>query len=70
MLHLQNLKASHKRDATKHCNCAIADVEDVLAKYTWAKEAQKKIDKLKEEGKPLPKNFNEVLLFRLINIFK
>ncbi|XP_073098706.1 uncharacterized protein [Elaeis guineensis] len=56
----ENLKASHKRDATKHCNCAIADVEDVLAKYTWAKEAQKKIDKLKEEGKPLPKNFNEV----------
>ncbi|XP_026664159.1 uncharacterized protein LOC103716789 isoform X2 [Phoenix dactylifera] len=57
----ENLQASHKHDATKHCNCTIADVEHVLAKYTWAKEAQKKIDKLKEDGKPLPKTFNEVL---------
>ncbi|XP_038985645.1 uncharacterized protein LOC103714694 isoform X2 [Phoenix dactylifera] len=58
----ENLQANHKRDAIKHCNCTIADVEEVLAKYRWAKEAQKKIDKLKEEGKPLPKNFNELLL--------
>ncbi|KAG1327404.1 protein translocase subunit SecA [Cocos nucifera] len=56
----ENLQASHKHDATKHCNCTIADVEHVLAKYTWAKEAQKKINTLKEEGKPLPKTFNEV----------
>lgn len=58
---LQKLKNSDKIGATKHCNCTIADVEHILAKYTWAKEAQKKIVKLKEEGKPLPKNFNEVI---------
>uniref|UniRef100_A0A0E0E141 Uncharacterized protein n=1 Tax=Oryza meridionalis TaxID=40149 RepID=A0A0E0E141_9ORYZ len=57
----EKLKNSDKIGATKHCNCTIADVEHILAKYTWAKEAQKKIVKLKEEGKPLPKNFNEVL---------
>ncbi|BAF19357.1 uncharacterized protein [Oryza sativa Japonica Group] len=56
----EKLKNSDKIGATKHCNCTIADVEHILAKYTWAKEAQKKIVKLKEEGKPLPKNFNEV----------
>ncbi|GJN28971.1 hypothetical protein PR202_gb17152 [Eleusine coracana subsp. coracana] len=56
----EKLQASDKVNATKHCNCTIADVEHILAKYTWAKEAQKKIVKLKEEGKPLPKTFNEV----------
>ncbi|KAL6596681.1 hypothetical protein ACP70R_047324 [Stipagrostis hirtigluma subsp. patula] len=56
----EKLQNSDKVNATKHCNCTIADVEHILAKYTWAKEAQKKIMKLKEEGKPLPKTFNEV----------
>ncbi|XP_078165775.1 SEC-C motif protein isoform X2 [Carex rostrata] len=56
----ENLTNSHKSDAVKHCNCTIADVEHILAKYSWAKEAQRKIDKLKEEGKPLPKSFSEV----------
>ncbi|PWZ04853.1 hypothetical protein Zm00014a_026809 [Zea mays] len=57
---VNNLRNTDKINATKHCNCTIADVEHILAKYTWAKEAQKKIAKLKEEGKPLPKSFNEV----------
>ncbi|XP_064965862.1 uncharacterized protein LOC135612944 isoform X1 [Musa acuminata AAA Group] len=56
----ENLQNSHKQDAAKHCNCTIADVEHILAKYQWAKEAQKKLDKLKEEGKPMPKTFGEV----------
>ncbi|KQK18544.1 uncharacterized protein LOC100823040 [Brachypodium distachyon] len=56
----EKLKSSDKISATKHCNCTIADVEHILAKYTWAKEAQKKIEKLKEEGKPMPKSFSEV----------
>jgi hypothetical protein len=43
-------------------------VEHILAKYTWAKEAQKKIEKLKEEGKPLPKSFNEVTVGSLTTI--
>lgn len=43
------------------CNCTISEVENALSKYTWAKEAQKKMEKLKEEGKPLPKSFAEVL---------
>ncbi|CAN6170211.1 unnamed protein product [Urochloa humidicola] len=56
----EKLQNSDKINATKHCNCTIADVEHILAKYTWAKDAQKKMAKLKEEGKPLPKTFNEI----------
>ncbi|KOM52924.1 hypothetical protein LR48_Vigan09g158300 [Vigna angularis] len=56
----ENLQTAQKQEAAKHCSCTIADVENALAKFTWAKEAQKKIEKLKEEGKPLPKSFTEV----------
>lgn len=56
----ENLQTSQKQEAAKQCNCTIADVENALAKFTWAKEAQKKIAKLKEEGKPLPKSLAEV----------
>ncbi|KAJ3699199.1 hypothetical protein LUZ61_002904 [Rhynchospora tenuis] len=56
----EKLTNTHKNDAAKHCNCTIAEVEHILAKFSWAKEAQKKIEKLKEEGKPLPKSFSEV----------
>ncbi|QCD77685.1 hypothetical protein DEO72_LG1g1312 [Vigna unguiculata] len=55
----ENLQTAQKQQAAKHCSCTIADVENALAKFTWAKEAQKKIEKLKEEGKPLPKSFAE-----------
>lgn len=58
---LQNLQNAQKQEAAKHCNCTIADVENALAKFTWAKEAQKKIEKLKEEGKPMPKSFGDVI---------
>uniref|UniRef100_A0ACD6AEP4 Uncharacterized protein n=1 Tax=Avena sativa TaxID=4498 RepID=A0ACD6AEP4_AVESA len=56
----EKLKSSDKISATKNCNCTMADVEHILAKYTWAKEAQMKIEKLKAEGKPLPTSFSEV----------
>ncbi|KAK9086548.1 hypothetical protein Syun_028942 [Stephania yunnanensis] len=56
----ENLKNSQKQEAAKLCNCTIADVENALSKFTWAKEAQKKIAKLKEEGKPMPKSLAEV----------
>ncbi|PKU75024.1 uncharacterized protein LOC110111636 isoform X1 [Dendrobium catenatum] len=56
----ENLQPSHKHEATKHCNCTISEVEHILSKYKWAKDAQKKVDKLKEEGKALPKSFSEV----------
>ncbi|KAF6176680.1 hypothetical protein GIB67_034542 [Kingdonia uniflora] len=55
-----NILSSHKQDAAKHCKCTIMDVENALAKFTWAKEAQQKMVKLKEEGKPMPKNLNEI----------
>ncbi|KAL3516220.1 hypothetical protein ACH5RR_023122 [Cinchona calisaya] len=56
----ENLLTNQKQEAAKHCNCTIADVENALAKFTWAKEAQRKIEKLKEEGKPMPKSLAEV----------
>ncbi|GMH11322.1 hypothetical protein Nepgr_013163 [Nepenthes gracilis] len=54
---LQNIQ---KQEAAKQCKCTIADVENTLAKFVWAKEAQKKLEKLKEEGKPMPKSMAEV----------
>ncbi|KAJ0986900.1 hypothetical protein J5N97_005256 [Dioscorea zingiberensis] len=56
----ENLQLGHKQDAMKHCSCTMSEVEHILAKYTWAKEAQQKIDNLQKEGKPIPKSFNEV----------
>ncbi|XP_027351590.1 uncharacterized protein LOC113862673 [Abrus precatorius] len=56
----ENLQSAQKQEAAKHCNCTIVDVENALAKFTWAKEAQQKIVKLKEEGKPMPTSFAEV----------
>ncbi|GMN25311.1 hypothetical protein TIFTF001_000877 [Ficus carica] len=56
----ENLQTNHKQEAAKQCNCSIADVENALAKFTWAKEAQMKIENLKKEGKPMPKSLAEV----------
>ncbi|MQL84737.1 hypothetical protein Taro_017228 [Colocasia esculenta] len=55
-----NLQSHQKQAAAKHCNCTVTEVENALSKYLWAKGAQKKIEKLKEEGKPMPKTFSEV----------
>ncbi|WKA03082.1 hypothetical protein VitviT2T_021214 [Vitis vinifera] len=55
-----NLQTSQKQEAAKNCNCTIADVENALAKFTWAKQAHKKLEKLKEEGKPIPKSMAEL----------
>ncbi|XP_078432162.1 SEC-C motif protein isoform X2 [Wolffia australiana] len=56
----ENLQSTHKQDAAKHCNCTLTEVENTLARYLWAKDAQKKLEKLKEEGNPLPKSFSEL----------
>ena len=64
---MQNLQSSQKQDAAKQCNCTMAEVENTLARYQWAKDAQKKVEKLKEEGKPLPKSFTEVITCSLAN---
>ncbi|CAO2837139.1 unnamed protein product [Amaranthus hypochondriacus] len=56
----ENLQVSQKQEAAKHCKCTVADIENTLAKFVWAKEAQLKLQKLKEEGKPMPKSMAEV----------
>ncbi|XVF42111.1 hypothetical protein PTKIN_Ptkin01aG0333800 [Pterospermum kingtungense] len=56
----ENVEPSHKKEAAKQCDCTLLDVENALAKFTWAKEAHKKMIKLKEEGKPMPKSVAEV----------
>ncbi|CAM6036584.1 unnamed protein product [Sphagnum compactum] len=50
----------HKAEVAAECGCTVRDVEDVVAKYEWAKEANRRVMKLKEEGKPLPKSLDEV----------
>jgi hypothetical protein len=44
-------------------------VENALAKFTWAKEAQKKILELNKEGKPMPKSIAEVIFLLAFNSF-
>ncbi|KAL3631645.1 hypothetical protein CASFOL_024629 [Castilleja foliolosa] len=56
----ENIQTSHKKDVATKCNCTIVDVENALAKFTWAKQAQQKIEQLKAEGKPMPKSLAEV----------
>ncbi|CAH2055073.1 unnamed protein product [Thlaspi arvense] len=56
----ENLQASQKQDAAKHCKCTITEVENTLAKFTWARQAHKKMAELKDGGKPLPKNMGEL----------
>ncbi|KAE8679299.1 asparagine--tRNA ligase [Hibiscus syriacus] len=56
----ENLQPNQKKEAAKQCDCTLLDVENALAKFTWAKEAHKKVVQLKEEGKPMPKSFAEV----------
>ncbi|XP_068663724.1 uncharacterized protein [Aristolochia californica] len=58
--HTQSIQTSQKQIAAKECNCPIADVENALAKFTYAKEAMKKLENLKKEGKPLPKSWTEL----------
>ncbi|KAL2942415.1 Protein translocase subunit SecA [Bienertia sinuspersici] len=56
----ENLLVSQKQEAAKQCKCTVADVENTLAKFLWAREAQYKLQKLKDEGKPMPKSMAEV----------
>ncbi|PKI67920.1 hypothetical protein CRG98_011516 [Punica granatum] len=56
----ENLQTSQKQEAAQKCNCTIADVENALAKFTWAKQAHRKLEKLKEEGKPMPTSIAEM----------
>ncbi|XP_071735440.1 uncharacterized protein [Rutidosis leptorrhynchoides] len=56
----ENIQPSQKQEAAKKLNCTIADVENTLARFTWAKEAKRKIEKIKEDGKPMPKSLDEV----------
>ncbi|CAN1127762.1 hypothetical protein LINPERHAP2_LOCUS4234, partial [Linum perenne] len=58
--YLSTFDPAGEQAAAKHCNCTIAEVESALAKFTWAKQAQAKLDKMKEEGKPMPKSLAEV----------
>lgn len=57
---VQRVGTNQKAEVAAECGCTLNDVENVLAKYEWAKEANSRVMKLKEEGKPLPKSLNEV----------
>lgn len=52
--------AQQKADVAAECGCTLFDVENVVSKYEWAKEANRRVKKLEAEGKPLPKTLNEV----------
>ncbi|CAM6103658.1 unnamed protein product [Calypogeia fissa] len=56
----QRLEAKHKSEVATQCGCTMKDVNDVLGKYEWAREANARMMRLKAEGKPLPKSLDEV----------
>ncbi|KAL2643806.1 hypothetical protein R1flu_011393 [Riccia fluitans] len=56
----QRLTAQNKNEVAAQCSCTVRDVEDVLGKYEWTREANRRVIKLKEEGKPLPKSLDEI----------
>ncbi|KAI3834038.1 hypothetical protein MKX03_021528 [Papaver bracteatum] len=53
-------KSKAKKEAAKECNCTLGEVENVLGRFRWIKEARKKMDKLKVKGKPMPQNMIEI----------
>ncbi|KAI3838258.1 hypothetical protein MKW92_019729 [Papaver armeniacum] len=52
----ENLKASQKKEAAKECNCTLGEVENVLGRFRWIKEARKKMDKLKGKETSAPEH--------------
>eukprot|EP00897_Mesotaenium_endlicherianum_P007304 jgi/Mesen1/6601/ME000338S05779 len=42
------------------CSCSAADVDDVLNKFEWFRQAEVKVQALKREGKPVPTSFEEL----------
>lgn len=62
MVWVQRVGELHKAEVATEWGCTVRDVDAVLAKYEWAKEANRRVMKLKEEGKPLPKSLDEVSL--------
>ncbi|XP_057778228.1 uncharacterized protein LOC130996955 isoform X4 [Salvia miltiorrhiza] len=58
----EKIETRHKQDAAKQCNCTLTEVENTLAKFTWAKQAQGKLEQLHAEGKPIPTSMAEVLI--------
>ncbi|XP_057778231.1 uncharacterized protein LOC130996956 isoform X2 [Salvia miltiorrhiza] len=56
----EKIETRHKQDAAKQCNCTLTEVENTLAKFTWAKQAQGKLEQLHAEGKPIPTSMAEI----------
>ena len=65
MVVVQRVGAQQKAEVAAECGCTSVDVENVVSKYEWAKEANRRVKKLEAEGKPLPKTLNEVFSFFL-----
>lgn len=57
---VQRVGVEHKAEVAAECECTVFDVENVISKYEWAKEANRRVQKLEAEGKPLPKSLPEV----------
>ncbi|EFJ18683.1 hypothetical protein SELMODRAFT_444490 [Selaginella moellendorffii] len=56
----EQIGASQVAEVAVKCKARAEEVEDILSKYKWTKEAHSKVEKLRKEGKPLPKSFDEV----------
>ncbi|GJP81721.1 hypothetical protein CLOP_g11858 [Closterium sp. NIES-67] len=44
----------------REAGSSVADVDSLLAKYEWFKEAGRRMQELQDQGKPLPRSFTEI----------
>lgn len=56
----QHLDAKQKTEVATQCGCTIQDINRVLTKYDWMKEAHTKVLQMKEKGEGLPKTMEEM----------
>eukprot|EP00271_Cylindrocystis_brebissonii_P020004 TRINITY_DN6420_c0_g2_i1.p2 TRINITY_DN6420_c0_g2~~TRINITY_DN6420_c0_g2_i1.p2 ORF type:complete len:149 (-),score=30.76 TRINITY_DN6420_c0_g2_i1:595-1041(-) len=42
------------------CECSVALVREVVRQFCWFREAARKVEKLKQAGKPMPTSMEEV----------
>lgn len=51
-------KARHR--VANHVNCSFSQVDDCIAKFLYMKSMTGKVKRLKEEGKPMPKDYQQL----------
>lgn len=57
---LQSFNASARHRVAQHVKCNVSQVDDCIAKYLYMKSMTGKVKQLKDEGKPMPKDYQQL----------